>query len=164
MGIGREISQWVLRFILLGIVGLLYYRIHSINPFFVEVFGSMLLVLSLSIPEEKIAADKDVLIITKLFCFNLLKIKKHIKLEKIKDVIVAGNLNFSTRIFDLVLPYFEKGRSSNEFRVIYKDGGVKTFRTAIYMCDLEAFDKKLMVLISEKNKPNSFSQPNYKEG
>ena len=110
------------------------------------------------IPEEKIVADEDVLVIAKYFCFNLFRIQKLINLDEVKDVIVAGTTNFSSNLKIFIFPYLERGY--NEVRILY-EGDVKTFRTAIYMVDLLVFEKQIQELILNKKKPNSFSQPIY---
>jgi len=159
IGSFRKAVSWIIRFVLVVIIALLIYKIYPINPFFVIVSGGILFFLSLIIPEEKIVADEDVLVITKYFCFNLFRIQKLINLDEVKDVIVAGNTNFSSNLKIFIFPYLERGY--NEVRILY-EGDVKTFRTAIYMVDLLVFEKQIQELILNKKKPNSFSQPIYR--
>ena len=88
-----EAIQWIIRFVILFIIGILIYKIYPINPFFVAVSASILFLLVLRFSEEKIEVNRDFLILTNYYCFNLFKKKNIIQIDKIKGVIVAGNLN-----------------------------------------------------------------------
>lgn len=71
----REAIQWIIRLGILFIIGILIYKIYPINSFFVTIFGSIIFVFAIIIPEEKIMTDEDVLVVSKFFIFNLYRVK-----------------------------------------------------------------------------------------
>jgi len=162
MGSFREAFQWIIRFVIIAIISLLIYKIYPINPFFVNVFGGIIFIFALIIPDEKILADEDVLIVSKYFCFTLFRIQKVISLDEVKTIIVAGNHNRTSNLSEIIMPYVANGYSSNEIRVVLKNEDVKTYRSAICLKELKVLESKLNELIEAKNTPNSFSQPIYR--
>ncbi len=159
----REAIQWIIRLGILFIIGILIYKIYPINSFFVTIFGSIIFVFAIIIPEEKIMTDEDVLVVSKFFIFNLYRVKKVIRLDNVKNVIVAGNHHRTTNINEIIMPYITNGYSFNEIRIIFENGDIQKYRSAIYFEELIKLESKLNELIEEKNKRNSFSQPIYRE-
>jgi len=144
----REVILWLLRISLLIFITFLIHKIYKINPFFVQVFGGFLFFVLCIIQEEKVIINTDVIEHQRRFLFNLIKIRKQFKVKELKDIIIAGNTNLTSDLWGLVFPYSQNGY--NEIRVIYKNGDVKNYRTAIYLDDLQQLEVELGKLLNKK--------------
>jgi hypothetical protein len=165
MGGNGDLIQWLIRGLLLAIIFILFYNIYSINPFFVQISGGILFIVSVLISEEKLAATQDHLLIIRSYGFNLIEIKKRLTIKDIKRVEILDNdYSLALNIMAFILPYMSGSAANiNELIIVFKNGDVKKYITPICIKNLFLFQEKIQEVITEKNKLNSFSQPNYKE-
>ena len=121
-----------MRFVILGAIFFLFFKIYLINPALVIVFSSFLSLLLFSINEESISVLDQKIILRKRYFFDLIKKDVIINIIDIKEIVVAGNLDKKSLLYDFLPSYFV-GRSPNEIRVIFKNGDVKKISSLIYI-------------------------------
>jgi len=144
----RELTSWVLRILIAAAITFFYVRVYSVNPNFVYVIGFLFLILFV-IGNVKVILFSDKFIIRRYRFFNLYHTDKVVYINEIKEIVIAGNYKTSTVLYDLFVPYANTNRM-NEIRVIYKNGDVKNYRTAIYIDDLQQLEAELGKLLNKK--------------
>lgn len=132
LGLEKILWRWLVRFIIVGAIFFLFFKIFLVNPVLVIVSSSFLSLLLFSINEESILVLNQKIILRKRYFFDLIKIDVVINIIDIKEIIVAGNLNKKSLLYDF-LPVYFAWRSSNEIRVIFKNGDVKKISSLIYI-------------------------------
>jgi hypothetical protein len=158
IGVFRESIQWIFRFLLLGAVLFLVIRIYKVNPFFVQITGSVLFLMAILMPDYYFIVKDDYFISKKVTCFGLLTFRRKFRLNDIKEIVIYGHFNRATNLSDYLIPYMNHNYS-NQLRLIMNDGDVNTLYTMIYIDDLEDFGRLFSKAIDDRSKYRNFKHP-----
>jgi len=145
----RELFSWIFKILIVAAITFLYFRVYPVNSTFFYVIGGFLLLILLASGNVKVLLFSDKFVIRSYHFFNLFYRDKAFSLNEIKEIIIAGNYKTSNVFYDLLIPYANTNRS-NEIRVIYQNGEIKTFFVEIYLDDLQQLEAELGKLLNKK--------------